>query len=126
MAVTVNPVCTAYPTVLNGKTVDKGAEFAEYECLSGFYMTGNKRITCNPNTGLWDESPTCSVIDNSDKVTVYPAEAAMPSIRIKTMVTTAAARAVGGPGNETPTPSLPVLKSGKDIRETQSTLLSSR
>lgn len=72
--VTPNPVCGAYyPTVLNGQIVSgtESSESVEYECLSGFFMTGNKRITCDTTTGLWDEAPTCSVIDDNIDVDVY-------------------------------------------------------
>ena len=58
-----------YPTVLNGQVYYNDSSTVEFECLSGFYMTGNKRITCSG--GVWETAPTCSVIRQYDEVTVF-------------------------------------------------------
>ena len=58
-----------YPTVLNGQVYYNDSSTVEFECLSGFYMTGNKRITCT--AGVWETAPTCSVIRQYDEVTVF-------------------------------------------------------
>ena len=55
-----------YPVVLNGNMSYNDSSTAEFDCLTGFYMTGNKRITCT--TGTWQTAPTCSVIRQYDEV----------------------------------------------------------
>ncbi|KAK7495549.1 hypothetical protein BaRGS_00013247 [Batillaria attramentaria] len=46
---------------------------AEYYCEDGFYLLGNKRITCDTSTGSWGTPPSCNLIfqPNQHTVNVY-------------------------------------------------------
>ncbi|KAK7102544.1 uncharacterized protein [Littorina saxatilis] len=57
-----------YPTVLNGKMYFNSSTTVEFECLSGFAMSGNKVITCSGSVATWTDAPTCSAITDDDEV----------------------------------------------------------
>ncbi|KAL8580165.1 hypothetical protein ACOMHN_043050 [Nucella lapillus] len=61
-----------YPTVLNGKSSSSNNTTVEFECSSGFFMSGNKRISCF--AGVWEATPICTVIRQYDEVSadVFP------------------------------------------------------
>ncbi|XP_076469058.1 uncharacterized protein LOC143299641 [Babylonia areolata] len=59
-----------YPSVLNGKIDTTDPAWVEYECLTGFYMTGSKRIKCT--AGVWEAPPNCSVIRQHGDADVFP------------------------------------------------------
>ncbi|PVD24166.1 hypothetical protein C0Q70_14636 [Pomacea canaliculata] len=59
--------CGEYPTVLNGKIASNTSTTVEYECLGGFYISGDPRINCT-NSG-WGTAPTCSVI--RDEINIF-------------------------------------------------------
>ncbi|XP_041347164.1 uncharacterized protein LOC121367032 isoform X1 [Gigantopelta aegis] len=71
MTTTISP-CGDPPSVLNGQVYKQTSGSTEYECLSGFAMSGNKVITCTTGaTTSWDSNiPICSIIDQTTKIYV--------------------------------------------------------
>ncbi|XP_059157589.1 uncharacterized protein LOC131941970 [Physella acuta] len=66
------PPCATLPTVNNARpSVVNGNDTVTvtFECLTGFYMSGDPVVVCLPSVGVWSPRPECNVINQDTNVT---------------------------------------------------------
>lgn len=66
------PPCDSVPTVNNARSsVVSGNDTVTvtFECLTGFYMSGDPVVVCRMSADVWSPRPACSVINQDTNVT---------------------------------------------------------